>query len=114
MMEASDRRQARAQRFRATIRRQGPNPYVDVPEAVSREFAAYARAGRVRFEGTLNKAAIRGTLIPVGRGRQRLYVNGGMRAAAGVAPGDTVSFELRATRPGTVRPPADVSVACGA
>lgn len=111
MADASDRRQPRSQRFRATIRKQGPNPYVDVPEAVSRAFAAYARSGRVGFEGTLDKAPIRGTLIPVGHGRHRLYVNGGMRAAAGVAVGDTVPFQLRPTRPGTVRPPADVSVA---
>ncbi len=111
MTEVSNRRQPRALRFRATIHKQGPNPYVEVPEAVSRASAAYTHAGRVSFEGTLNKAAIRGTLIPVGRGRHRLYVNGGMRAAAGVAVGDTVSFELHATRPGTVRLPADVSVA---
>ncbi|MBI5709283.1 MAG: DUF1905 domain-containing protein [Candidatus Eisenbacteria bacterium] len=91
------------------IRRQGPNPYVDVPQAVSRAFAAFASTGRIGFEGTLGRAPIRGTLIPVGRGRHRLYVNGGMRSAAGVAIGDTVSFALRATRPGTVRPPADVA-----
>lgn len=111
MTQRAGRRSAHARGFRATIRRQGPNPYVDVPEAVARAFAAYARAGRITFEGTLNKVPIRGTLIPVGRRRLRLYVNGGMRSAAGVGVGDTVSFELRATRPEAVRPPADVAAA---
>lgn len=111
MTQRAGRRSAHARGFRATIRRLGPNPYVDVPEAVARAFAAYARAGRITFEGTLNKAPIRGTLIPVGRRRLRLYVNGGMRSAAGVGVGDTASFELRATRPEAVRPPADVAAA---
>jgi predicted RNA-binding Zn-ribbon protein involved in translation (DUF1610 family) len=99
----------RAQRFRATIFKQGLNPYVDIPERVGRAFAAFARAGRISIEGKLNGAAIRGTLVPAGHGRHRLYVNGGMRSAAGVAVGDTVSFELRATRPDEVRLPADVA-----
>lgn len=34
-------------RFRATIYRQGPNPYVDVPESVSRAFAACGGAGNL-------------------------------------------------------------------
>ena len=84
---------------------------MDVPEAVSRAFAAFARTGRISFEGTLERAPIRGTLIPVRRGRHRLYVNGGMRSAAGVAVGDTVSFALRATRPDVVRPPSDMASA---
>jgi Bacteriocin-protection, YdeI or OmpD-Associated/Domain of unknown function (DUF1905)/Domain of unknown function (DUF5655) len=96
-------------RFRATIRRQGPNPYVDVPQAISRAFARHARAGRIRFDGKLNGAPIRGSLVPAGRGRHRLYVNGGMRAAAGVAAGDSVTFELRATAPDVVRLPADLA-----
>jgi hypothetical protein len=80
-------------RFRATIRKQGPNPYVDIPPEMSRGFARYARVGRIRVEGRLEEAAIRGTLIPVGGGRHRLYLNGGMRSAAGVATGDTASLK---------------------
>jgi hypothetical protein len=105
----SDRERSRPQRFRATIRKHGLNPYVDAPPAVSRALAAYAHAGRIGFEGRLNRTEVRGNLVPAGRGRHRLYVNGGMRSAAGVGVGDTVSFELRATSPGTVRPPADVA-----
>lgn len=102
---------AGAKHFRATIRKQGLNAHVDVPERVSRAFTAYARAGRITFEGRLNRTPIRGTLIPIGHGRHRLYVNGGMRAAAGVGPGDHVSFELRPARPGEVRPPEDLAAA---
>ncbi|MGH9364137.1 MAG: YdeI/OmpD-associated family protein [Thermoanaerobaculia bacterium] len=97
------------QHFRAKILRQGPNPYVDVPRRISRAFAAYARAGRIHFEGTLNGVAIRGSLVPLRRGGHRLYVNGGMRAAAAVAVGDTASFALRATHPEDVPLPAEVA-----
>jgi hypothetical protein len=74
-------------RFRATIRKEGPNPYVDVPDRVSRAFAHYAKAGRIPVEGTLDGTAIRATLMPVRGGGHRLYVGGGMRAAAGVGGG---------------------------
>ena len=99
------------QRFQATIHKQGPNPYVDIPERVTCAFSQYEYASRISVEGRLNDVSIRATLIPVGKGRHRLYVNGGMRSAAGVGVGDTASFELCATRPETVRPPADVATA---
>lgn len=98
-------------RFRARIGKQGPNLYVDVPAGVSRAFANFARNGRITFEGRLNKTPIRGTLIPIGHGKHRLYVNSGMRAAAGVGVDDTAWFELKATRPEDVRPPRDVAAA---
>ena len=97
------------QRFRAKIQRQGPNPCVDVPGRVTRAFASLTRAGRIQVEGTLNGASIRTTLIPVGRGGHRLFVNGGMRSAARVSVGDTLSFELRAVEPDLVHPPRDVA-----
>ena len=100
---------AETQRFRATIKKQGPNPYVDVPEGVSRAFAEYERAGRISVEGRVDGAAVRATLVPAGKGRHRLYVNGGTRSAAGVGVGDSVSFELRGTRHDEVRPPEDVA-----
>ena len=88
--------------------KQGVNPYVDVPEQISLVFTPYARAGRIAFEGALNGVSIRGALIPIGKGRHRLYVNGGMRSAAGVGVGDTASFSIRATHPQEVHPPSDV------
>ena len=90
-------------RFRETILKQGPNPYVDIPKAVSRASARHERAGRIYAEGRLNGVFIQGTLIPAGKGQHKLYVNGGMRSAAGVGVGDTVSFVLRAKRRDTVR-----------
>ena len=97
------------QHFQATIGKQGPNPYVDVPERVSVAFAHHARGGRVSVEGRLNGTFIRTTLVPVGRGRHRLYVNGGMRAATGVVVGDTASFELRSTAHADVSVPEDLA-----
>lgn len=102
---------SKPRRFRATIRRQGVNPYVDVPPSVSRAFADYARGGRIFVRGTLNGHDMRATLIPVGDRKHRLFVNGGMRAVTGVSVGDTISIELRATRPEDVRAPADVAQA---
>ena len=99
------------QRFQATIHKQGPNPYVDIPERVSCAFSQYEYASRISVEGKLNRVSIQATLVPAGKGRHRLYVNGGMRSAAGVGVGNTVAFELRATTPEAVRPPADVATA---
>ena len=76
-------------------------------------FAEYERAGRISVEGNLNDASMRATLVSVAKGRHRLYVNGGMRSAAGVGVGDTVSFELVAVSPGTVNAPEDVATALG-
>ena len=94
--------------FRATIVKQGPNPCVDVPERVSRAFRSWARSGRIHVEGKLNDTPIRGTLIPTATGRHRFFVNGGMRSAAGVAAGESVSFVLRAVSPDHVTIPADI------
>jgi hypothetical protein len=97
------------QRFRALIRKQGPNSYVDVPLRVSRAFRDRQRDGRISVVGRLNRAEIRATLVPIGRKGHRLYVNGGMRAAAGVEVGDTVTFALTATDPDEIRLPKDVA-----
>ncbi len=99
------------ERFRATILKLGPNPYVDVPSRLSRAFASYARAGRITVHGRLNRTPIQATLIPARLGRYRLFINGGMRAAAGVSIGDRVSLTLQAVAPGSVRLPADLVAA---
>ena len=101
------------QRFQAQIGKQGPNPYVDVPEGVSLAFGHHAQGGRISVQGSLNEVSVRATLVPVGRGRHRLYVNGGMRAAAGVSVGDTVSFELWSTAHANVSVPEDLEDALG-
>ncbi len=95
------------QTFRATIRIRGRNPYVDVPQTVSKAFRRFSRSGKVSAQGTLNGYSIRATLMPVRGGRHVLYVNGGMRSATGVGVGDSVEISLRPTR--TVPIPADVA-----
>jgi hypothetical protein len=105
------------QTFRARILKAGVNPYVEVPARVTRALAGHARRGRVRVEGRLQPARGRGgapliaTLVPVANGRQRLYVHGGMRAAAGVAAGDVVRVTLRPVAPDAASVPADLRTA---
>jgi hypothetical protein len=45
----------------------------------------------------------------VGKGKHRLFVNGGMRSAAHVGVGDTVTFDLRPIKPGLVPLPTDIA-----
>jgi hypothetical protein len=92
-------------RFTAVVQEAARNPYVDVPAEVSAAFRPLASVGRITVDGTLNGVSVRGTLVPIRSGGHRLYVSGGMRAAAGVGVGDTVMFEL------TARPPAEVAAA---
>ena len=56
----------------------------------------FASADRICVAGTLNGVTIQGTLIPEKKGSHRLYVNGGMRAAARLSVGDSVAVRLRA------------------
>jgi len=95
-------------RFTAPIR-PGPNPYVEVPAAVSSAFAPLARAGRITVDGLLNGASVRGTLMPTSGAGHRLYINGGMRAAAGVRAGDTVIIDLTAHPPDELSVPDDLA-----
>jgi hypothetical protein len=103
-----------ATRFRAVIDKDGINPFVEVPTRISRAFAGYAERGRVRVAGTIQGQSLHASLIPTRAGPHRLYVNGGMRAAAGVAVGDLVSIALRPLRPGEVDIPADLTRALAA
>ncbi len=95
--------------FEARIRTQGPNPYVDVPPRVAETHEEFSQSGRIPVEGFLNETPFRATLIPIGKDRHRLYVNGGMRSAAAVGVGDTVAVRLRGVPLGEVNAPADVA-----
>lgn len=77
-----------------------------VPPEVSDAVAELAERGHVRAYGTLQGVEIRGTLVPRGSGHW-LFLHGGMRAAAGVAVGDTVDLDLRATAWDDVPVPKD-------
>jgi hypothetical protein len=95
-------RPAATRSFSARIRQAGIHPFVPVPAAVSRSLGG---RGMIPVRGRLNGVAIRGTLVPVGGGRHRFYVNGFMRKAAGVDVGDAVRLEVgldRAPRAGLV------------
>lgn len=99
-------------KFRATILKQGPNPYVDIPESISRAFEAWGKGGRISVAGTLNETEIQGTLIPVGKtGRHRLFINSAMRNLAAVSAGDTIRMEIRPVTYGKVDAPRDLSKA---
>jgi Bacteriocin-protection, YdeI or OmpD-Associated/Domain of unknown function (DUF1905) len=96
-------------RFTAVIHEGPRNPYVEVPAEVSEAFAPLARAGRITVEGLLGDTSLRATLVPVAGGGHRLYINGGMRAAAGVGVGDTVTLDLNAHAPEELSVPDDLA-----
>ncbi|HUI65573.1 MAG TPA: YdeI/OmpD-associated family protein [Bacteroidota bacterium] len=81
-----------AERFSARIRIVGINPCVDVPLRVSR---ALEGTGYIPVEGTVNGEPTSGTLVPVGKGRYRFFINGAMRERTGTRVGDTISVALK-------------------
>ena len=81
-----------AHRFSAIIRKVGVNPYVDLPLRISR---AMARRGYIPIAGTVDGKPMRTTLVPIGNGKHRLFINGGMRERAGVDVGDRIVVTLR-------------------
>jgi hypothetical protein len=79
------------QKFSAVIYKQGINPYVDIPERVS---LAFQRKGYIPVRGTLDKHPFQATLVPIGKGKYRLFINGKMRKQASVEVGDEIKVEL--------------------
>ncbi len=73
--------------FSERIKIAGINPYVDVPKEVS---DAFGIQGNVRVKGSVNGFPFSSTLVPIGGGYHRLYVNTAMREGAGVGVGDTI------------------------
>jgi hypothetical protein len=80
-----------AEHFSARVYKLGINPCVDVPKEVSQ---AFAKRGYIPVRGALNGSPIRATLVPMGGGRHRLFLNGEMRKQANVSVGDLVSLVL--------------------
>jgi len=78
-------------RCAARIHKEGINPCVDIPLRISNIFG---KRGYVPMRGTLNGRPIRATLVPMGQGRHRLFINGEMRKAARVDVGDSVELVL--------------------
>jgi Domain of unknown function (DUF1905)/Bacteriocin-protection, YdeI or OmpD-Associated len=77
------------QRFSAIIRKIGVNPYVGVPVRISR---AMKKRGYVPIAGTVNGKSMRTTLVPIGKGKHRLYINGGMRERSDVDVGAKIEI----------------------
>jgi hypothetical protein len=77
--------------FSAKIYKVGINPAVDLPEDVSR---CLKKTGYIPVTGTLNGFPIRATLVPVGNGRHRLYINAEMRKKANVTVGNLIHLAL--------------------
>jgi hypothetical protein len=82
---------------------------VDVPAAISRELGR----ARVPVVARVERGSpYRATLVPAGGGRHRLFVNGEIRAEAGVEIGQRVRIEVRVDRePREVPIPPDLTEA---
>lgn len=77
--------------FVSTLRPEGINFVVGVPESVSRWFGT---SGHIPVLGLLGPIGISATLVPVGGGQHKLYLNEQMRSVAGLDSGDRVEITL--------------------
>ena len=68
------------------------NVALDVPAQVS---DAFGRRGHVPVVGTADGEDLVTTLVPVGGGRHRLFLNGAVRDATGKGVGDQVTIRIR-------------------
>ena len=67
------------------------NVALDVPAAVSDAFGV---RGHVPVVGTVDGTELTTTLVPVGGGRHRLFLNGAVRHAIGKGVGDAVEIRI--------------------
>ncbi|MGB8360510.1 MAG: YdeI/OmpD-associated family protein [Acidimicrobiia bacterium] len=77
--------------FETTAYAIGVNVVVDVPAAVSEWFG---ERGNIPVLGLLQEKGIRATLVPVGDGRHRMFLNEEMRRACAIEIGDTCRLVL--------------------
>ena len=85
------------------------NVAVDVPERMS---DAFGLRGHVPVVGTADGADLVATLVPVGGGRHRLFLNGAVRDAIGKSAGDPVEIRIGLDRSDrTPETPADLQAA---
>lgn len=95
-------------RFSAVIYKLGINPCVEVPLRVSK---AFNKRGYIYIAGTVNQTPIRATLVPIGGGRHRLFINGDMIKRSKVAVGDRITLTLHTASPRSVPMPKGLAVA---
>lgn len=81
----------KSERFSATIYKTGINYAVDVPHDIS---MAFGKRGNIPVSGSVNGLPLRATLVPLGEGRHRLFLNGETRKALGAGEGDTVEISV--------------------
>ncbi len=85
------------------------NVAMDVPRHASETFGI---RGHIPIVGTADTASFRSTLVPVGEGRHRLFLNAEIRAAIAKGPGDrvhmTIAFDPKDRMPDV---PADLESA---
>ena len=77
--------------FSAEILITGMNPYVDIPEEISK---AFAKKGYIPVRGLFEGAPYQANLVPIGGGRHRLFLNKPMRKAAGLDVGSRATFTI--------------------
>ena len=88
------------QRFTAPLRKLAMNYCVDVPLDASRALAGDPPERYVRVEGAANGHPFATRLTPRGGGAYRLFLDGRVRAAAGIDVGDEVTIKVaRAAAP---------------
>ncbi len=71
------------------------NVALDVPALVS---DAFGLRGYVPVVGTADGVELTATLVPIGGGRHRLFLNGAVRGAIGKSAGDSVEVRVRLDR----------------
>jgi hypothetical protein len=85
---------SRPLRFTATLYRLAMNYCVDVPLEASRALGGEPPETHVRVAGTVDGEPFRTRLTPRGGGAYRLFLDGAVRAAAGIGAGDDVTIEV--------------------
>lgn len=83
--------EALSPRFECLVKPIGFNVAVDIPVEVSSWFG---ETGHIAVEGLLDGQGIRATLVPLGEGRHRMFLNREMRDATGIQLGDRVQLVL--------------------
>ncbi|BAI61653.1 hypothetical protein MCP_1581 [Methanocella paludicola SANAE] len=91
----------KAERFSRKIYKTGINFAVDVPHEVSK---AFGMRGNIPVTGSVNGVPLKATLVPVGQGRHRLFLNGDTRKALGAGEGDTVEVSVSIDKEPRTRP----------
>ena len=71
------------------------NVALDVPATISQ---AFGMRGHVPVVGTADGVDLTATLVPVGGGRHRLFLNGAVRGAIGKEAGDPIEIRIRLDR----------------